>query len=316
MYQPLVSVMIPFYNNQDTIQRCLDSVVALTYRPLEVLLIDDAGSDHSVCIVRDFISRHSEDDSLSIRLISQPENRGLAAARIRAIDEASGEYFTAIDADDYIEPEAITEYIKATDSGKFDMVASGIIYQYPTHSEKHLYKQGEALTLHDATINAMHFSFANKLIRTACLKSIDLFIPGQDSWEDLGAVSRLLASGISVTVLNEAFYHYVQYNPDSLTKYKADHILHQHIIMARSVEQWMSQRGLDSENQDFLTYLKFIAKVKYLRNPPELLRHPLYRLRAWRNTFPEVNSRILSLRHLPLHYRLMFFTARLLSAPL
>lgn len=315
MYKPLVSVMIPFYNNQATIQRCLDSVVALSYRPLEVLLVDDAGTDDCLNIVQRYIANNT-DRLLTLKLLRQPRNMGLACARIRGISEASGEYIAFVDADDYIQPQAITEYVKASAEGRYDMVAAGVIYQYPNRSDVKLYKPGESLNLREATINAMHFLLTNKLIRTSCLKVAGTHTPGQDYWEDLGAVCRLLASGASTKVLDGAWYHYVQYNATAMTKSDPDRVLHQHIEVARSLEQWMEERGVAAENRQFLTYLKFIAKVKYLRNPRQLIRHPIRRLRAWRDTFPEVNPHIFSLKHVQLRYRLIFAIARILSSPL
>jgi len=307
--------MIPFYNNQGTLQRCLDSVVALSYRPLEVLLVDDAGTDGSLGIVQRYITGNT-DRRLTFKLIRQLKNMGLANARIRGISEASGEYMTFVDADDYVESQAITEYVKASAEGCYDMVVAGVVYQYPNRSDVKLYKPGESLNLKEATINAMHFSLTNKLIRTSCLKAAGTHTPGLDYWEDLGAICRLLALGVSTKVLDGAWYHYVQYNATSLTKSDPDRVLHQHIEVARSLEQWMVKRGLAADNRQFLTYLKFIAKVKYLRNPRQLLRHPIRRLRAWRDTFPEVNAHILSLRHVQLRYRLIFTVARMLASPL
>ncbi|MCM1319246.1 MAG: glycosyltransferase [Muribaculaceae bacterium] len=312
MYRPLVSVMIPFYNSRETLTRCLDSIVAQTYRPLELLLVDDCSLDGSHEIVERYIAKNN-DDSLLIRLMRQSGNQGVSAARIVAIQSATGEYITAVDADDYIDPQTISEYVAAARMGEVDIVAAGMTYDYSDRSTLWLFKPNEQLHLSQVTINAFHFSLNNKLIRTSLLQQISGLTPGHDCWEDLGTVARLLAIGATTTILNKGYYHYVQESYGSITKSASDKILHQHIEVARSLEEWMCQHGYYKENEQFMLYLKFIAKVKYLRNISALLRHPLGRLRQWRDTFPEVNSHIMSFKHVPLHYRIMFYGAHIVS---
>lgn len=315
MYRPLVSVMMPFYNAADTLRKSVRSVMSLHYRPLEVILVDDGSTDDSGEIALQTAKDCLElldDKGIDIRFISS-ENIGVAAARNSALQAARGEYITAVDADDYIEPDALDHYVTATDEGAIDIVAAGVIYEYEARSDKKLFRSDETLTLDEVTIDSLHFLLTNKLIRVSLMSSVDPFIEGQNCWEDLGAISRMLSVGAKVKILPCAWYHYVQATSGSLTKSDPDRILHQHLAVARSLEQWMIERGVSDENAAFLTYLKFIAKVKYLRNPKELRRHPVERLRQWRDTFPEVNRHIMSLRRVPLKYRLLFSTANIFA---
>lgn len=311
-YRPLVSVMIPFHDAADTIDRCLDSVMALRYRPLDIVLVDDAGTDGGAALVADRIAANS-DPELHMRLLRHKTNKGVAAARDLALGHAEGEYITAVDADDYIDPLAIDAYVGATRGGEVDIVAAGVYYEYPGRSVPVMFRPGERLTLDEVSIDSLHFLLTNKLIRTDKLCAVSPFVCGQDCWEDLGALSRMLASGAVTAILPEAYYHYVQANAGSLTKSDPDRILRQHIAVARTLEAWMLERGLAECHAEFLTYLKFIAKVKWLRNPSQMRRHPWSRLRSWRDTFPEVNPHIMSLRHVRLCHRLLFLVARALS---
>lgn len=311
-YRPLVSVMIPFHNAAGTLQRCLNSVLALSYRPLEIILVDDASTDGGADMIKAYIEEN-KDLNLRIRILTHAVNKGVAAARDLALSEAEGEYITAVDADDFIDPQAIDEYVKATDGGRADIVAAGVVYEYEGRQVPKSFKRGERLSLDEVRIDSLHFLLTNKLMRTRVLRSVTPFIPGQNCWEDLGAVSRMLAIGAETVVLSDAFYHYVQENEGSLTGSDPDKILHQHIAVAASLEDWLSRRGLAGRNRQFLTYLKFIAKVKWLRNPAELRRHPIRRLRSWRDTFQEVNAHIMGLKKVKLRYRLIFKTAHVLS---
>ncbi len=110
----IISVVIPVYNKEAQLSRCLDSVLAQTYTKLEVILIDDGSSDSSAEICREYEARDER-----IRLICK-ENGGASSARNRGIEEAKGDYIGFVDADDWIEPgmyETLYDYLAGEGSG-------------------------------------------------------------------------------------------------------------------------------------------------------------------------------------------------------
>ncbi|MBD5132889.1 MAG: glycosyltransferase [Clostridiales bacterium] len=94
--QPLVSVIIPVYNVEKYLARCLDSIVGQTYRNLEIILVNDGSTDHS----EDICLQYAQSDP-RIRLFTQ-KNQGLSAARNTGLDHMKGEYIHFVDSDDYI----------------------------------------------------------------------------------------------------------------------------------------------------------------------------------------------------------------------
>ena len=94
--QPLVSVIVPLYNAAPYIGEALESIVASTYRPIEVIVVNDGSTDDSLRVAQVFAGEHKE-----VRVLSQP-NSGVSAARNHAIREAKGEYILPVDADDKI----------------------------------------------------------------------------------------------------------------------------------------------------------------------------------------------------------------------
>ena len=108
-----VSVIIPIYNVEKYLAKCLDSVLNQTYKNLEILCIDDCSPDNSALI----LEKYSKQDN-RIKIIKREKNGGLSAARNTGIDASTGEYLYFLDSDDWIELdyiEKMVEKIKETD---------------------------------------------------------------------------------------------------------------------------------------------------------------------------------------------------------
>ena len=105
--KPLVSVIVPLYNASPFICETLQSIVASTYRPIEVVVVDDGSTDDSLDIALAFAKEHAE-----VRVFSQPD-RGVSAARNHAISEAKGEWILPVDSDDKISPYYIEHAVAA-----------------------------------------------------------------------------------------------------------------------------------------------------------------------------------------------------------
>lgn len=89
MYNPKISIIVPVYNVSQYITKCLDSIYGQTYKNIELILVDDCGSDDSMTIVQDYLASHA---SIDAHIISHKKNRGLSAARNSGMEKASGEY--------------------------------------------------------------------------------------------------------------------------------------------------------------------------------------------------------------------------------
>ena len=92
----LISIIVPVYNVEKYLERCLDSILSQTFSDFELILVNDGSTDHSLEICRSYAEKDER-----ILLIDQ-ENRGLSAARNAGIAVAKGEYLGFVDSDDYI----------------------------------------------------------------------------------------------------------------------------------------------------------------------------------------------------------------------
>lgn len=98
---PLISVIIPVYNVEKYLSRCIDSVMEQTYKYLQVILIDDGSTDCSGQICENYAAK-----DVRIHVIHQ-KNQGVSAARNKGLDTAKGEYVTFVDSDDFISKDMI-----------------------------------------------------------------------------------------------------------------------------------------------------------------------------------------------------------------
>ena len=127
MNNPLISVIIPVYNVEDYLERCLDSVTSNTYRNLEIICVNDGSPDNCQVI----LERYAKEDS-RIKVISQA-NKGLSAARNAGIDISKGDYLYFLDSDDWIHQNAFNVLLYAANKSNADIIVGGFKYVSSFH---------------------------------------------------------------------------------------------------------------------------------------------------------------------------------------
>ena len=118
---PVVSVVIPFYNAGPDLPACLQSIQRQTFADFELVAVDDASADGSAAI----LAKYGRSDS-RIRPVTHRENRGSLAARLTGIREARGEFITFVDADDSLEPDALELAVQKARATGADLVHFGV----------------------------------------------------------------------------------------------------------------------------------------------------------------------------------------------
>ena len=112
----LVSIIIPVFNSERWLSRCLDSVVGQSYKRLEIIIIDDGSSDKSGTICDEYASK-----DYRIRVFHQ-KNQGVSVSRQKGVDCATGEYIIHVDSDDWIEKDMVSRLCAKAVNGDYDMV--------------------------------------------------------------------------------------------------------------------------------------------------------------------------------------------------
>lgn len=213
---PKVSVIVPVYNVEALLPRCLDSIVAQTLREIEIICVDDGSPDRSIDILR----RYADDDS-RIRVLSQ-ENRGLGGARNRGFDAARGEYILYVDSDDWIDPTYCEALHAAACASGADIACASILKTRPSH-EKWTIRYTERLVAStpDERFRLAHcppdFYVMNKLVRRDLLLRLGLRFRERVCYEDVEYMMRLLGECDRLVTVPGAVYHYM-FNAASITK--------------------------------------------------------------------------------------------------
>jgi glycosyltransferase involved in cell wall biosynthesis len=171
-----VSIIIPVYNVEPYIERCLLSALNQTYENIEIILVDDCGQDNSMSVARQITENHP--NGHKVRFLKHEHNRGLSAARNTGIEAATGEYLYFLDSDDEIMLDCIEILFKGLDGT--DIVVGGV-----ASGSGEIYFENKRNTFeNEAVKNAyfkglIHYIACNKLVSREFILSNNLFFePG------------------------------------------------------------------------------------------------------------------------------------------
>ena len=118
--QPLISCIIPVFNAEKYLHRCIDSILAQDYPAIEIILIDDGSTDKSSIICDEYVSQHSN------FIVKHIPNGGASLARKIGLELAKGEYLTFVDADDYVAPNYVSTMFEALQKYDITIVGCGL----------------------------------------------------------------------------------------------------------------------------------------------------------------------------------------------
>lgn len=209
---PKVSVIIPVYNAEKTLDRCIKSIQAQTLTDWEAICVNDGSPDNCGTLLDEYAKVDPR-----IKPIHK-ENGGVASARQAGIEAATGDYAIHCDPDDWVEPNMLESLVNEAERSGADMVICDYIAER-NGSSKYIEQRPSELTARAVEIGLfqqLHGSCCNKLISSAYYKC-ESFIPGLDLMEDLLYICKILRHNPKVSYLPLAFYHYVLSAEGSIT---------------------------------------------------------------------------------------------------
>ncbi|KFN87466.1 hypothetical protein H702_07470 [Streptococcus equinus JB1] len=216
--KPLLSVIVPVYNVEKYLKRCLESILVQSWNDYEIILVDDGSTDSSAQICDLYAEKYE-----MIRVIHK-DNKGLSDTRNRGIEEASGEYVYFPDSDDWLEPNTFSELSDVIEELTYDIISFN--REFVTSEEDKLISAKsriQKLSGKQALLEMLKQSdvtgFANdKIYRKKLFLDNDIEFPVGKYYEDLGTNYKLFLKATKVYVTNQKYYHYLITNPDSITQ--------------------------------------------------------------------------------------------------
>ncbi len=226
-----LSIIIPVYNGEKYLQRCIESILSQTYSDFELIIVDDGSTDSSLEICNEFATKDSR------VIVHHKENEGLVAARKTGVSLSKGKYIGFVDCDDYIDEDMYFNLMSSSmKNNEPDIVVSGIIYDYGSHSSKEslncidagLYKFGSLQT--EVIPRMLIYSgfvrygiipgVVTKIFKRSVLEKS---LPNVDNsitiGEDVAITAYSVMYADSVAIIDSASYHYIQYDDSMIRKF-------------------------------------------------------------------------------------------------
>lgn len=283
-----VSIIIPVYNGENYVKKCLDSVINQTYNNLEIIIINDGSKDNTLNILNNYKNKDKR------IVIIDKENEGQAIARNIALTKATGDFVTFVDSDDYIELDYIEKFIELARKKDYDVSVCNhnlVNENYENIGTQSFNK------VSDAKINFILTQCGplGKMFKLSYLKKINFKFLENHIYEDLAVMPYVAIKTKKILYLNEFKYNYlirvgstmnqVKYNPklndifdalDNLTelfdgKYSSEleyiyisHLLHDASLRFLKFNNIESKKALNRINEIMRKRYPKWTKNKYL----------------------------------------------------
>ena len=284
---PIVSIIVPIYNGEKTLSRCVKSIMERKFTEYELLLINDGSTDRSLEICHEL-----EKSDKRIRVMDKA-NEGVSATRNFGIKEARGKYIQFVDCDDYVAKDYLDCLVKALEKEQADLVIAG----YTRHKNGKVTKRvPQPLTFEN--LNAFSKEFFNlynqwflntpwnKLYRKE--KIVDKFPLNMSLGEDLLFNLHYLKYCEKITVIDHAGYQYCIENENSLAiQYRKDKFENSMLLHEKVLAFSKEVLGLNEEEQwNDITFLKEIRfSMKHLvRSSTVSKKEKKEQIKAWLQT--------------------------------
>ena len=206
----LISIIVPVYNVEKELNRCVDSLLEQTYKNIEIILVDDGSTDSCPQICDDYLEKDSR-----IRVIHKV-NGGLSDARNVGLEKANGNYVMYVDSDDYLELDACERLYGAMEE-QVDFVAGVIrevngdkvIYQNHSNLEENKIYSSKEFIIKSIQANEWYAPAVLNLYKREFLISNNLFYKVGYNFEDQEMLPRLCLAANKIVYINYPFYNYI-----------------------------------------------------------------------------------------------------------
>lgn len=222
MNEKLVSVIVPVYNAELFLSKCINSLINQDYKKIEIILVNDGSNDNSKTICDEFSLKDSR-----ITVVHR-ENKGVSSARNLGLEMCSGDFIMFIDSDDWIELNTISTLMNIQDESNYDLIMYGLSREYlelkkttnqPFNEEIFENKNQILKALPNFIKNEKVNSLCNKLYKSEVIKNKQIFFDESLNIAEDALFNYQVFFEINTLYISEqCFYHYTVKDHPSLTK--------------------------------------------------------------------------------------------------
>jgi len=281
-----VSILIPVYNSEKYISKCLHSVFSQTYANIEYIIVNDAFQDNSIAIIQDVLNEYPQRES-HVRLINHEKNQGIAKTRNTLLDHATGDYVYFVDSDDSISTDAVEILMRTAEKNNADIVRCN-------YREV---KGDKIIPMNHEPIGIQESYLEQCLLGKNHMNSIRLLLIRRHIFTDFGLSFETDVNGCEDFLMTvKLFYHTNNITdiPDCLYDYNLENaasITHNHrgfrsnaIAAANKIKLFLKEKGLFETYHQPLRQLMFTSKMHFLINKE------IRDIDKYVKTFPESNN--------------------------
>jgi glycosyltransferase involved in cell wall biosynthesis len=245
MNQPIISIIVPIYNVEKELPRCLDSLINQTFRDIEIICVIDGSPDNSLMVCNKYGSKDSR-----IVIIVQ-ENQGLSGARNTGLSHARGQYIQFCDPDDYYAPDMCEKLYDAISSSNADLAIAGIQVFYEqvqsTANENEYYRiKGSGLTtVNEYVIRKTDCSSCNKIFRKSIIDMYAISFPHGLHFEDACFFYKYLFVSKTIYYVPEYLYTYIRHDNSIMSNtFKKTPWANDHVKILQDIKNFLLKNNL------------------------------------------------------------------------
>lgn len=306
--QELVSIIIPVYNTEDYLDKCLSSILNQTYKNIEVIIIDDSSTDNSYKILQKF---QNKDKRI---ILLQQKNSGQGVARNKGIKISKGKYIFFVDSDDRITKDMVKEMVLEIEKTKSDF--SSFLISFEDSKSKRVYKKkfnNRVLKNEEIYENALEIKDifpipVNKIYRRNFLIENNIYFPEIRKNEDILFIHKLAFFSRKCSFNNKIFYYAWKRNGSTSRDIKEENI-------KASLKLLTEEKEFLLENKCFEKF-ELLYKVFYVRVVLNILLQSLFykskKIKKIKNTIEksDFNNYLLNfeiIKKLPIKQKIVIF---------
>ena len=272
-----ISVIVPVYNKEKYVKQCIESVLAQTYGNLELLLIDDGSTDASGAICDEYAAK-----DVRVKVFHQ-ENGGPMAAVMTGLREASGEYYTFIDSDDYVSEEMLEEMTKCLTGRRGEIICCNHVLEKRKSTVPVIQPRAPGVYEGASLEEDLKYKLLGREYRiipmSRCMKLCERSIfEGNEKYydttlrmgDDFNLIYPALLKSTSVVVMEGALFYHYRYVEDSIVHaYDPDNaksVINCYNALLRIVRDYHVPYGETMLNKEYCYMMMYVMKNE-LRNP-------------------------------------------------